>query len=60
MDGDVAIGMVLHVLCDDGDEGVTPGAVQVVVVQDQRVGLEDLWAKAREKQVSVRNAAGTE
>lgn len=34
--------MVLHVLGDDRVEGVVQRGVQMVVVQDQRVGFEDL------------------
>lgn len=45
--GDVAVSVVLHLLRDDWDEGVLHGAVQVIVVQDQRMGLEDLRAKQK-------------
>lgn len=44
-DGDVAVRMVLQLLRHDWDEGVLHGAVQVVVVQDERMGLEDLRGK---------------
>lgn len=40
--GYVAVWMVLHVLGDDRVEGVVQRGVQMVVVQDQRVGFEDL------------------
>lgn len=60
VNGDVAIGVELHVLRDDRDEGVVHGVVQVVVVQDQRVGLEDLRAKARRREGESRNTTGRE
>ena len=42
VNGHVSVRMVLDVLLDDGVEGVVHRPVQMVVVQDQRVGFEDL------------------
>lgn len=42
MNSYVAIWMVLDVLLDDWVEGVVHGVVEMFVVQNQRVGFEDL------------------
>lgn len=42
VNSDVSICVVLDVLCDDRVEGVVQRGVQMFVVQDQRVGFEDL------------------
>ena len=44
----VAICMCFNVLLDDWVEGVVKCVVQVVVVQDQRMGFEDLRKTKRE------------
>lgn len=46
VNGDVTIGMVVHVLRNNWDERVIHGVIEVFVVEDQRVGLEDLRGKA--------------
>lgn len=42
LDGLVALRMFHNMLRDDGMERIVHGSIQVFVVQDQRVGLEDL------------------
>lgn len=42
VDGSVAIRKELDMLLEDGMERIVHGFIQICVVQDQRVGLEDL------------------
>lgn len=47
VNGHVAVGMHLLVLTDEGVEGIVFGGVQMLIVQDQWVGLEDLKVRRR-------------